>query len=195
MSAFAAFLAAILDLTDFLSQRHSTPSVSATSSTPRTIFRDILFSLSVGIRFLFFWTYVATRPRTEPSTQIQQSTSILFARHEGYHSAAWSRWAIPGMILKWGLLSMSVLILALQIVWRIKGNGGPIYFAEATTEIVASVLFILKLLMNTWLSTVTPVMTTLRHYAAAIIVLMLGIGIAIGNITSCACASITVSQQ
>jgi hypothetical protein len=168
--------------------------LSTTSSNPRTIFRDIFFSISVGIRFFFFWTFVAARPRAEPSTQIQHSTSI-FARHEGYHSAAWSRWAIPGMVLKWGLLSMTALILALQIAWRIKGNGGPIYFAEATVEIVASVLFILKLLMNTWLSTTTPIITMLKYYASAIVVLMLGIGIAIGNLASCECASVAFLKQ
>jgi len=183
VSAFTAFLAAILDLNDILSQRHSVLGLSTASSNPLTIFRDIFFSISVGIRFFFFWTFVATRPRAEPSTQIQHSTSI-FARHEGYHSAAWSRWAVPGMVLKWGLLLMTVLILALQIAWRIKGNGGPIYFAEATLEIVASVLFILKLLMNTWLSTTTPIITMLKYYAAPIVVLMLGIGIAIGNLAS-----------
>jgi hypothetical protein len=91
------------------------------------------------------------------------------------------------MILKWGLLSMTFFVVALQIAWRIKGNGGPIYLAEATMEIITSALFILKLLMNTWLSTVTPVAKTLSGYAAAIVALMLGIGIAIGNITSSAC--------
>lgn len=62
---------------------------------------------------------------------------------------------------------------------------GAIYGADATMEIVASALFILKLVLNASIIPSKPLLTVLRRYAAVIFALVINLGLGIGNVVTC----------
>jgi hypothetical protein len=83
------------------------------------------------------------------------------------------------------LLGVTLTIPILQIVWRfVEHRQGPVYVTETTMEVAASVLFILKLLLDVFLSP-TDLSRALRSSVAPIGALLIGIGISIGNFICC----------
>lgn len=90
--------------------------------------------------------------------------------------------------MKWTSLGLTLSIPILQIIWRnlrVFDRSGPVYLAETTIEIVAAVLFILKLILNIYLSRVTPRPRILRFYLAPISALLITLAVAIGNAIYC----------
>lgn len=83
---------------------------------------------------------------------------------------------------------MVFIIGVLQIDWRVASNEnrmGAVYGAEATIEIVASALFILKLILNACITPVSPVSAVIRSYAAIFLALVINLGLGIGNVITC----------
>ncbi|EJD04174.1 uncharacterized protein FOMMEDRAFT_106670 [Fomitiporia mediterranea MF3/22] len=101
------------------------------------------------------------------------------------HSGDWARWRLPGIILKWVLLLLIVSVLVLQILWRLVHAFeifGPVYITEAGIEIGLSAVFIVKLLINTYICPLLPRWHTLRDYSPVILAISIGMGVAIGNL-------------
>jgi len=186
LTVFFAFTASIFDLSQILTRgRFNTDSgLGLNSVTGLIAAREIFYATSVGLRFLFFWLFVAEPPRGE----IVKPTPFdpianLFVRE--MHSGAWGRWGIPGLILKWALLAVTFAVGVLQIIWRVVPSAnrfGPVYGADAAMEIVISALFVLKLLLNTLITPITPRSKTLRSYTTMIIALVINLSLGVGNI-------------
>ena len=157
-----------------------------------TVLRELSFAASIGLRFLFFWIFVSEPPRGElPPLPIPDERPLNFITLDSdafLHSAHWSRWSIPGFLLKWSLLAMTIAITVLQAIWRIAPHlrrYGPVYNIDGTLQIVVSSLYILKLLANTYLSPLTPRWKTLRDYSPMFLSLAISMGLGIGNILCC----------
>ena len=139
--------------------------------------RDVGLGLSVGLIHLFVWLFVAECPQAEPHSQAQVR-----------HSASWRRWGMPGEILKWLSLTLCFLTPTLRILWHRLTSvrvRGPLIIANATTEIVLSAMFILKLILNTSLVCHVLRWKALRDYVAPIIAIIISASIAIGNLATC----------
>ncbi|EGO02379.1 hypothetical protein SERLA73DRAFT_71505 [Serpula lacrymans var. lacrymans S7.3] len=189
-SVFFAFSASILDLGQLVA--HGLKGVEPAdigATRPLLQGREVFLAISVGLRFLFYWIFVAEAPRGEsqpnPVPNRSWTDFLVIEAKEGCHSGSWDRWGLTGHILKLVLFAASIAILVLQILWRIVSSFhyyGPIYAADTSLELVASILFILKLILNTSISPVTPRWRTLREYSVPIVALFLNAGIAIGNL-------------
>ncbi|KZT30378.1 hypothetical protein NEOLEDRAFT_1082225 [Neolentinus lepideus HHB14362 ss-1] len=187
-SAVIGFLAAILDLANLLNginNNINTFRIKLQAVTSIVVAREILFSISVGLRFMFFWAFVAERPRgegTAPSASEGHRPNFIHMNSDvTLHSGSWYQWGLIGMILKWGLLGVTVTIPILQMIWRIVtmfSTFGPVYDADGTMEIVGSALFLSKLLLNAWLSPDETRWRVLCHYL--VVMVALGINLAIG---------------
>ncbi|KAK7058842.1 hypothetical protein VNI00_001466 [Paramarasmius palmivorus] len=183
-SAIFAFAGAILDLSQILArgatnveQGLGMDSVTAIINT-----REVGLALSVGFRFLFFWTFIAERPRGEPPPSALDDPGFYNAR-EYAHSASWKRWGIFGFFLKWSLLAASLAIPILQIIWRIAiRKFGIVYMVESAIEIIVSALFLLKIFLNILLSPRTPRWGVLVTYIAPLLALVINLGLGIGQL-------------
>lgn len=140
--------------------------------------REVLLGLAVAMRYLWYWTFVAQRPVAEPSLDAP----------DGNHSGAWKRWGTVGLVLKWVLFAAVLDVFVLQILWRVVPNlenAGPVYLADASIQTIASALLIAKLVANTWITPILPRGRVLRDYALPIVAILFGMGVAIGNLTTC----------
>jgi hypothetical protein len=162
------------------------------SVTGLTTASQVGFALSTGFRYLFFWTFVAVRPRGEPhpsrSLVSHGTNSSRIVWRGQTHSASWSRWGLLGFVLKWGTMALVLAIPLMQILWRnvIAFNQySPVYVVEATIEIVASTVFILKLILNTYLITATTLSKALSYYTAPMLALLVSLSLGIGNSIRC----------
>lgn len=183
LSAFLAFIAAIFDLSQNLVRGRVATNLGQdlNSVMGLIIVREIGFSFSVGLRFFFFWFFVAQPPSGEQDIPGDM------------HSGSWGRWGGLGMVLKWGMAMVCVVIPILQILDRIvtplhKFSG--VYEVEGTMEIVASAVFILKLGLNTYLAVLStpkgePKWKSLQGYVAVILALVLSAAIGVGNVALC----------
>ena len=96
--------------------------------------------------------------------------------------------SLLGIILKWTLLLLTLAVAVLQILWRLVDAFrmfGPVYFVESGIEIGLSAAFILKLIFNSLISPLNPRWHTLRDYSPVILAILIGMGVAIGNILCC----------
>jgi hypothetical protein len=183
LTVFFAFTASIFDLSQILTRGRSNTD-NGKGVTGLIAAREILYAISVSLRFLFFWLFVAEPPRGEIVKHIPSANLFI----EETHSGAWGRWGIPGLILKWALLAVTFAIGVLQIIWRVVPSAnmfGPVYGADAAMEIVVSALFVIKLLLNTLITPITPRSKTLRRYTTMIIALVINLGLGVGNIAVC----------
>lgn len=140
--------------------------------------REVVFAIAIALRYLYFWTFVATRPAVEPSLDAP----------DGMHSGAWKRWGIAGLILKWILFAAVLDIAVLQILWRVVPNlqnVGPVYLADCAIEIVASALLVIKLSANVWITPVLPRWRVIRGYMLPVAAILFGMAVAIGNLAYC----------
>jgi len=183
-SALLAFAAAILDLAQILAGGSSNTDNGLDPNTVAglTNTREVGFALSFGFRYLFLWKFVAQRPPGEPRSPQSPPDSQGIVPEDSSHSSSWERWGVLGVLLKWGLLASVISIPILQIVWRIATRFGPVYIAESTVEIVVSALFIIKLLLNVFLSLISPRWRPLRSYLFPIIALLLSLSVGAGNV-------------
>jgi hypothetical protein len=184
-SAFFAFFASILDLAPILAltKTNAGQLPLTTSFKIISILREISLSVSIGFRFLYFWTFVAQpikSERPEPGT-----TGDLFKLKERGRSASWGRWGIPGLILKWSLLTLTLTIPVTQTVWRnLSQTRKTLYFTDSSLETVVSALFILKIGLNSLLSRKTW-KQILLFYISPLFALGISLGLGLTNIIVC----------
>ena len=184
MSVVLSFLAALLDISQLLIRgRDQTAQTDEEAGVMGLIqAREIFYSFAAGLRFLFYWGFVAMIPLGET---IPEGNTL--------HSGSWRRWGVTGMILKWSTLLLTVVMTILQIVYRdvpSLAQIGPVYEAEAALEIILSAVFILKILLNTWArypagSTTQTKGKMLVQYAPMIVALLFSLWIAVGNAILC----------
>ena len=168
------FFASLFDLGQLIA-RGRIGSSSSPAVTGFVAARDVFLAIATGLRFLFFWLYVAEPPRGE--------TAIPLA-----HSGTWGKWGLLGLALKWVLLAITLAISIMQIIWRISSNAdnfGTVYGAESAMEIIASAVLLLKLLLNVSITSVAPRYKALRDYSAVIAALSINVGVGIGNVVTC----------
>ncbi|KAJ7361482.1 hypothetical protein DFH08DRAFT_375645 [Mycena albidolilacea] len=180
-SSLLAFIAAILDLSQILLRGVTATDDGLALNTVTGLIntREVGLGLSFFFRFLYLWEFVAQRPRYEP----RQRTDIdPFSDEKSYHSASWERWGALGFVLKYALLGSVISIPILQIVWRIATGYSAVYVADSTIQIAVSALFIAKLMLNLFLSTVGPWWRPFLPYLVPIIALMVSTGIGAGNL-------------
>ncbi|OSD06087.1 hypothetical protein PYCCODRAFT_1464766 [Trametes coccinea BRFM310] len=181
VAVLLSFLAALFDLSQILIRgRQATDQGVDTAGVSGLITaREVFYALANGLRFLFYWGFVAVIPAGET---IPEGTVM--------HSASWQRWGLLGTLLQWATLLLLVLSTILQLVYRNVSafeKIGAVYEAEGTLEIILSAVFILKLLLNSWArfstgSTMLPTSKVLAQYAPAMVALMFSFWIAVGNV-------------
>ena len=191
ISIFLAFTAAILDLVKVLftnnTGRSSTISQDANPIFGLVFAREIIYAVSAGFRFLFFWAFVACPPRGYPR------------KRQGLHSASWARWGVPGFILRWITLGVVFAITTLQVFYRASKSlheYNLIYVLEGILEISVLAIFALKVVLNIYLVRLDTVAaavgrTVFYRYLAFLIALGINVAIAVGNILDCEFESLT----
>ncbi|KAF7337466.1 hypothetical protein MSAN_02219600 [Mycena sanguinolenta] len=183
ISCLLAFIAAILDLSQILLRgiKNTDAGLGLNTVTGLIDTREVGFALAFGFRFLYLWEFVGQRPRYEPRPRTRDDDDS-FTSDSGYHSASWERWRTLGFILKFVLLGSVIAIPILQIVWRIATGFSTVYNAESTLQIAVSVLLIVKLMLNLYLSTVAPWWRPFVPYLIPFMALMISTGIGTGNL-------------
>lgn len=192
MSVIIAFLSTILDLVQLLirgsAKVNSDTGLESVSGLISV--REVGLALSFGLRFLFFWGFVAQPP---PGESRPAGNAI--------HNGSWRRWGVLGLILEMFTLALVLIDPVLQILYRLITSLhkiGPVYEIESTIQVVLSAVFILKILLNCWVkmlvggSSALPVRKTLAGYSPVITALVLSALIGIGNIAMCKCRSSTL---
>ena len=104
------------------------------------------------------------------------------------HCASWERWGYVGIALKWASLITCFLIVTLQMVWRLTKKHnlyGDLYVASATLETAISIVFVLKLILNSYLAAPKSRRQVLLGYTAPVLAFVLSAGIGIGNLVVC----------
>jgi hypothetical protein len=146
-----------------------------------TIAREVFYSLSFGLRYLFLWGFVALSPvgRSDKDDKL--------------HSGSWDRWGITGMILKWFLLLATLAMTLMQVIYRLYAplrQVNAFYEAEGALESCVSAIFMLKLLLNVYLAALDTfgAMSHIRlllRYTPIMVALLISLGIGVGNVIQC----------
>ncbi|KAF5390212.1 hypothetical protein D9757_002801 [Collybiopsis confluens] len=186
-TALFSFGAAVLDLAQVLARGAANVNANTgiTSSVTALInTREVGLSIAVGFRFLFFWAFVAERPRGEPPPTTDLSNPRAYKYDaKNSHSARWERWGFLGIFSKYVILVALSSIPILQIIWRIAvRHFGMVYMAESTIEILVSALFIMKIMLNIFLSPVSPWWKPLRFYLVPLLALLINLAVGIGEL-------------
>ncbi|KIY72834.1 hypothetical protein CYLTODRAFT_417609 [Cylindrobasidium torrendii FP15055 ss-10] len=183
MSALLAFGASVFDLSQLLErgQQEVAAGTGLQTVTGLVNTREVMLSLSHGFRLMFYWFFVAKRPRGEQ----RRTPGPGEAYHPFYyaHSSSWNRWGYLGFVIRWLLLGLCIAIAVLQILWRlIQHNFGTLYISASTMELATSGLFVCKLLLNVYLCNTVPRWTTFGLYLFPITSLLISIGLGVGNL-------------
>jgi len=140
--------------------------------------REVFLSFSLGLLYMLWWTFVAHRPIGIPADDGPASP----------HCAKWTRWGYVGLALKYITLAGCVLITILELVWRLDPKHhaySSVYVAASTLETTLSAVFILKIFLNFSLIPSKFRGTFTLFHAAPVAALLVGGGIAIGNLALC----------
>ncbi|KAF4605345.1 hypothetical protein EYR40_004129 [Pleurotus pulmonarius] len=188
-SILFSFSGGILDLSQILTRGTANVDRGQGADSVRGVIntREVVFAFSVGLRFMFYWTLVGTCPRSERKPRNRSTQpSPSPPDDSNLHSASWNRWGTQGLVLKYISLLLVIIIPILQIVWRVspQQSFSTTYIAESAIGIVLSTTFILKLLLNVYLSPRKPWWLQFRSYLAPIVGLALNTSVDIGNISS-----------
>ncbi|KAL5641457.1 hypothetical protein ACGC1H_001817 [Rhizoctonia solani] len=157
---------------------------------PLRIARELGYAVSFGMRFFFFWQFVAIPPRREillPTPDRSPGNRTSFALENEFHSGSWDQWGLVGVITKYALLVGTIVIGVTQAIWRLGFAFGlvrftSVYQIDSVTQIVVSVLFILKLAGNSYISPLLPRWKIIRDYLPVVVGISVGLGVAIGNL-------------
>ena len=194
LAVLFAFIAAIFDLSQIFHRGYwdTMYDLNISSVMVFIIFRDLGHSLSFGFRFLFFWAFVSEPPRGElpfvPVPDNRRPNFISLDSEEVLHSGNCGRYKLLGLLTKWLLLLLVIAVAVLQALWRLVNAFrmiGPVYITESGIEIGLSAVFIVKIIANTLMSPLRPRWHTFRDYSPVILSLLIGMGIAIGNLLCC----------
>ncbi|KAF9786129.1 hypothetical protein BJ322DRAFT_769803 [Thelephora terrestris] len=175
LTVVTAFIASIIDLSQVLqreqSKRDLGPQMDSLVKT-----REIGYALSNSLRFLFFWIFVAEPPKAERDTPNARA---------GTHSGNWDAWGIVGLALRWGSLCLTIIVFALQVVWRLDSRVDEFtsaYLAESAIEVILSIILAFKILLNCSHCTIVSKGVCLLDYLGFLLSLNLSIGLGIANI-------------
>ena len=181
VSIFVAFIGAILDLVSVLARgkRSATAVQNVNPFLSLTIAREVAYAVSFGLRFLFFWGFVACPPLGQNDGE-----------KDKMHSGSWGRWGITGHSLRWMLMIATVAITALQVIFRIYTplqQFGALFSAEGALESSISAVLMLKIFLNIYLAALDSygTMTRLRllvQYSPVLLALLISLGIGVGNV-------------
>lgn len=194
LSVATAFLGAIFDLSQIYRRGYwnTTNGLDTSSVTIYMDFREVFFALSIALRYVSFWLFIAEPPRGElpllPLPDDRRPNFISLESQTELHSSSWRRYSYLGPFIQWKMFVAIVAVLVLQLLWRLISKFhtfGPIYFVEEGLQIALSTVFILKLFANAIMSPLTPRWKTLRDYSPMVLAILLGLGVAIGNIACC----------
>jgi hypothetical protein len=175
LTVVTAFIASIIDLSQVLQREQSKRELGPqTDSLVKT--REIGYALSNSLRFLFFWMFVAEPPKAERDTPNARA---------GTHSGNWDAWGIVGLALRWGSLCLTIIVFALQVVWRLDSRVDEFtgaYLAESAIEVILSIILAFKILLNCSHCTIVSKGVCLLDYLGFLLSLNLSIGLGIANI-------------
>ena len=170
LSSFFSFVGVILTLGQVLAH-----GVTGTLD-PRflhglQIAREVSFGLAVGLNYIFFWHFVEQRISETSS----RSTSTRPCCADG------KRRGLLGLVLKWSLLVLILVISVLQITWRITSGVRfrLLYISEGTIEITVSSLLLLKLILS---ASLNRGWHHIRQYIAPSLALCISTGLGVGNL-------------
>lgn len=183
-SAFAAFIAGILDLAQVLLRfgADAKPEQRWSTVTALITTREIFLALSFGLRLLFFWFFVAQPPPGEKEPENGQ-----------LHNGSWEKWGLVGVFLKWALVLMCAAITLLQILYRTVAalsKFGPVYEVACTMEIVITACFMLKIFLNGYLVVVSGPARVWRwrpclSYIPVLLALFINASLPVGDMIQC----------
>jgi hypothetical protein len=151
------------------------------------ILREVNFSLSIALNYLFFLTFLGRPPRGE----LKLANVADRARARRDSPSQWAYWGITGYLFQ-AIFGASITSVAvLEIIWRISGNAGSVvYVANGIIQGVLSVAFLGKIFLNTYLSPLSPRWRTARDYLPVILALFTRLGIVLASefcSMSCGC--------
>ncbi|KAJ2920242.1 hypothetical protein MD484_g5, partial [Candolleomyces efflorescens] len=178
ISSFLGFIAAILDLGQLLIRGHSNAANGLMLDDVSGFInaREALLALSIGAIFLFWWKFSGRRPFA-----IKPVGPFNFSMH----CASWQRWGYIGFLLKWTSLVVCIVVLILQVIWRLAPKHhlyGSLYVATATLETTISIIFILKLFLNVYLCPASSKTQVLLDYVTPALALLINAGLGVGNL-------------
>jgi hypothetical protein len=187
VSILLAFIGVLFDLSQVLVRGASNVDQGKSTNGPSGLIntREVFLALAVAFRYLYFWTFVARRPRGEG-----RITTVTPARSEQKqpHSAAWTRWGTAGMVLQYLLLADIMGMLSLQLVWRLipaYSRKGAAYSSAFALEIASSVVFLCKQVVNVAFCPVMPRVGVMKNYIVPSVALFFNIGISVGALDCC----------
>lgn len=143
------------------------------------VLREISFALSISLNYLFFLVYLGRPPRGE--LKLFAIPDRARARRES--PSRWPYWGLFGFLAQ-GVLGSSILAVAiLEVIWRITGKakGNKSYVADGILQVILSLSFLVKIVLNTYLSPLIPRWKTLRDYSPLIFALSTRLGIALAG--------------
>ncbi|RXW24769.1 hypothetical protein EST38_g1071 [Candolleomyces aberdarensis] len=178
ISSFLGFIAAILDLGQLLIRGHSNAANGLMLEDVSGFInaREALLALSIGAIFLFWWKFCGRRPFAVKDGRLSKSSM---------HCASWQRWGYVGFLLKWSSLLVCIVILILQVIWRLAPMHhlyGSLYVATATLETTISIIFILKLFLNVYLCPAGTQARVFLDYVTPALALLINAGLGVGNL-------------
>ncbi|KEP54269.1 putative transmembrane protein [Rhizoctonia solani 123E] len=187
LATFLVFLSATLDLGQLVIVSWG---MLTGTVFPLRIARELGYAVSFGLRFFFFWQFVAIPPRREilqPTPDRSPANMTSFTLESEFHSGSWDRWGLVGVMTKYTLLVGTIVIGVTQAIWRLGFAFGlvrftSVYQIDSVIQIVVSSLFILKLAGNSYISHLTPRWKIVQDYLPIVAAISLGLGIAIGNL-------------
>ncbi|KAF8328803.1 uncharacterized protein EI90DRAFT_3125548 [Cantharellus anzutake] len=187
LSGLLSFLGSIIDLISLVVLSNDDLTVSNLASVTA---REMLFSASVALRFLFFWVLVALPARGEVwrsfSTTGWAEGSFNLSSDD-MHSGSWARWGMIGLFIKYFMLTTVVTVGVLQVIWRVEftfraSSAITPFTASAILEIVTTIVLALKLLGNlTFVAPELRKMNILDHIPL-LSAMAISIGIGIGGL-------------
>lgn len=168
LSIIAAFIASTLDLAQILQRGRLNTDLGLHLDTVQSLLRtrEVAYSLSTSLRFLFFWIFVAEPPKPERDTASARA---------GIHSGNWNAWGFIGISLQWATFSLALTIFVLQVIWRLDNEPNRftnVYVAESTIEVILSAVFALKLLLNCAHCTIVPKWMCALDYSGFVVSLL-----------------------
>ncbi|CCO26717.1 hypothetical protein BN14_00748 [Rhizoctonia solani AG-1 IB] len=188
LATFLAFISAIIDFGQLVIISRG---VFTGTVFPLRIARELGYAVSFGMRFFFFWQFVAMPPRGEipvlPTPGRGKGDGASFVMDEEFHSGSWGRWGLIGILTKYALLLGAITIGVTQAIWRLGFAFGMIRFTsvyqvDAIMQIIMSGLFLFKLAGNSYISPLMPRWKTARDYLPVVAAISIGLGVAVGNL-------------
>lgn len=155
--------------------------------------REVILALSTGFLYLFYWLFAGRPPTPEGENEVSRGSAAMRRMaietpSKPTHCARWERWGYVGIGLKWVTLAGCLLIVALQMVWRLAPRFrvyGDLYVASATMETTISAIFILKLLLNLYLAPLRYQKQVLLNYITPTAAFILSASVGVGNLIVC----------